>query len=82
MSALNLVEPSRESDIPYAEIGGTKMNGSCDTCAYYFYDEEYDDYICDMDIDEDDYARLMERDFKGCPYYTNGDEYKVVRHQM
>ena len=58
------------------------MNGSCDTCAYYFYDEEYDDYICDMDIDEDDYARLVERDFKGCPYYTNGDEHKVVRHQM
>ena len=76
------MEPSRESDIPYAEIGGTEMNGSCDTCAYYFYDEEYDDYICDMDIDEDDYARLMERNFKGCPYYTNGDEYKVVRHQM
>jgi hypothetical protein len=55
---------------------------SCDTCAYYFYDEEYEDYICDMDMDEDDYSRLMERDFKGCPYYTNGDEYRVVRHQM
>jgi hypothetical protein len=63
-------------------FGGRFMKGSCDTCAYYYFDEEYDDYICDMDIDEDDYARLMERDFKECPYYTNGDEYKVVRHQM
>lgn len=62
---------------------GIHMNGgSCESCAYYYFDEEYDDYICDMDIDEDDYARLMERDFKGCPYYTNGDEYRVVRHQM
>ena len=45
---------------------------SCDTCAYYFYDEEY----------EDDYSRLVSKGFKECPYYTNGDEYRVVRHQM
>lgn len=55
---------------------------SCDTCAYYYYDDEYEDYICDMDMDEDDYSRLMESNFKGCPYYRNGDEYRVVRHQM
>ena len=57
-------------------------NVSCETCAYYFFDEEYDGYICDINIDEDDYSRLMEGHFKECPYYTNGDEYKVVRHQM
>ncbi|MBO4863792.1 MAG: hypothetical protein J5517_05475 [Eubacterium sp.] len=55
---------------------------SCETCAYYYFDEEYDGYICDINIDEDDYSRLMEGHFKECPYYTNGDEYKVVRHQM
>jgi len=54
----------------------------CDTCALYFYDEEYEDWICDAEMDEDDYGRLMQREFKGCPYYKDGDEYKVVRHQM
>ena len=25
----------------------------CDTCWYYDYDEEYDEYDCMMDLDED-----------------------------
>ena len=31
---------------------------------------------------KDDYGRLMSNGFKGCPYYRDGDEYKVVRHQI
>ena len=28
------------------------MNGcECDTCCYYDYDEEYDEYFCMMDLD-------------------------------
>ncbi len=54
----------------------------CESCAYFYYDAEYEEYVCDMDMDEDDYSRLMEQDFKECPYYREGDEYKVVRHQM
>ena len=56
--------------------------GTGDTCAYYMYDEGFDEYVCDMDMDEDDYVRLVESKFKGCPYYKDGDEYKVVKHQM
>ena len=26
----------------------------CDDCAYYAYDEEYDEYYCTADMDEDD----------------------------
>ena len=26
----------------------------CETCVWYVYDEDYDDYICDMDLDEDE----------------------------
>lgn len=55
---------------------------SCDTCQYYTYDEDMEEYVCDMDMDEDDYSRLVGGNFKGCPYYKDGDEYKVVRHQM
>jgi len=64
------------------EVKRMPGNISCDTCAYYYYDEDYDGYICDMDIDEDDFVKLMQGNYKDCPYYTNGDEYRVVRHQM
>ncbi len=56
--------------------------GSCEYCAYYTYDEEYEEYVCDVNMDEDDYGQLMSRGFKGCPYFRDGDEYKVVRHQI
>ncbi|MGI6021402.1 MAG: DUF6472 family protein [Lachnospiraceae bacterium] len=55
----------------------------CDYCAYLMYDEEYCEYYCDADIDEDDYARMMNNRHSGaCPYFRNGDEYRVVRHQI
>ncbi len=58
------------------------MDNMCQQCAYLVYDEEEDEYICDAQMDEDDYSRLTQSGFKSCPYYRNGDEYRVVRHQM
>ena len=58
------------------------MDGLCSQCASLIYDEEYDEYVCDAMMDEDDYYRLSGTEYKGCPYYRNGDEYKVVRHQI
>lgn len=58
---------------------------NCDECAFYGYDEEDESYYCSVDMDEDDYARLMiggQLGHASCPYYRNGDEYAVVRHQM
>jgi hypothetical protein len=46
------------------------------------YDDETEEYICDINMDEDDYSRLVSNHFKECPYFKDGDEYKVVRHQM
>ncbi len=55
----------------------------CDDCAYYYYDEDYEEYVCGADMDEDDYARMMLGGTAGdCPCFRNGDEYEVVRHQM
>ena len=56
--------------------------GNCDTCAYYCYDDEIEEYVCDVNMDEDDYGRLVSTSFRQCPYYKDSDEYKVVRHQM
>ncbi len=54
----------------------------CETCAFYVYDEEFEDYYCDIDMDEDDAARLAASPVGECPYYRNGDEYETVRHQI
>ena len=48
----------------------------------YAYDEDYEEYLCAADMDEDDYARLMNNPRSTCPFYQNGDEYRVVRKQM
>jgi hypothetical protein len=46
------------------------------------YDEDLDSYTCGVDMDEDDCARLAEgRHDRGCPYFSAGDEYQVVKHQ-
>lgn len=55
---------------------------NCDTCAFNVYDDDEDNYICDVDMDEDDYARFLTSKYYACPFYRNGDEYAVVRHQM
>ena len=55
---------------------------NCDYCNNMVYDEEMEEYVCDVDMDEDDAARLMQGHYKECPYYQNDDEYAVVRHQM
>ena len=61
--------------------GKSKMS-MCEECTYYTYDEDLEEYVCDVDMDEDDYGTLMQKGFKDCPYYQNGDEYLVVRHQI
>ena len=58
------------------------MAVDCNSCSFYVYDEDYEEYDCQVNMDEDDYGRLMQTSFKECPYYKDGDEYKVVRHQM
>lgn len=53
----------------------------CETCAYYCYDDELECWICVMNPDEDEYARLIQGYYKRCPYYRDGDEYKISRKQ-
>lgn len=54
----------------------------CETCANYCYDEEYEEYLCDVNMDEDEYVRIMTNRREVCPFYRNGEEYRVVRKQM
>ena len=43
---------------------------SCDSCVYNVYDEDDEEYYCEVDMDEDDAARLMQGHYKECPYYS------------
>ena len=58
------------------------MSDNCDYCANYCYDDEEECYICDIALDEDDMVRFLKGDTRNCPYYRDGDEYKVVRRQI
>lgn len=55
---------------------------NCESCNNYVYDEEFDEYYCQMNLDEDEYGRIMQYSNYKCPYFTFADEYKVVRKQI
>jgi len=61
---------------------GRRFPMRCDDCRYYVYDEEYQEYYCDVDMDEDDLARLEQSGGRECPFWCSDDEYAVVKHQM
>lgn len=58
------------------------MADLCDSCMNYEYDEDYECYTCIMELDEDEMSRFLSGNYRECPYYRNGDEYTIVRHQM
>ena len=58
------------------------MKSVCDSCMYYEYDEDYECYVCQMDLDEDEMYRFLTNTNESGPDYKYGDEYSVVRHQM
>lgn len=57
-------------------------NSNCDTCVNYVYDEDYECYVCLVNLDEDEMYQFLSGNKWECPYYQLDDEYGVVRHQM
>ncbi len=55
---------------------------SCEYCSNLVYDEDCEGYVCDVEMDEDDYGRFISSGRKICPYFQFDNEYKIVRHQM
>ena len=55
---------------------------SCDTCIYCVYDEEYDEDVCQINMDEDELGRFLTDEQYSCPYYRLGDDYTIVRKQL
>lgn len=59
-----------------------KNQNTCDNCIFYKFDEEYDSYVCENYLDEDEMGRLMGSSSGNCPYFQFDNEYKIVRKQM
>lgn len=59
-----------------------KTPSNCDTCLYYVYDEDYECYCCEVNLDEDEMAHFLSENRFDCPYYHLDNEYAVVRKQM
>ena len=57
------------------------MASNCESCEYFDYDEEIGDYVCTIDLDEDEYAGFISGHTRACPYFRAGDEYTIVRKQ-
>ena len=49
---------------------------------HFTYDDEYDAYVCEMDLDQDEMESFLRGQTYACVMFEAGDEYKIVRHQM
>ncbi len=53
----------------------------CEHCLYFDYDEELEEDVCRMNLDEDEYASMLQGKKNRCPYFRFYDEYKSVQKQ-
>ena len=51
----------------------------CDMCENYRYDEDLEEYFCDIELDEDEYLKFLTSSNDACPYFRADDEYRIVR---
>ena len=51
---------------------------NCEHCANYVYDEEYDCYVCQINLDEDEVVKFMQGTFDSCHYFKFYDEYLKI----
>ena len=47
-----------------------KIATNCEECANYIYDDEYECYCCDINLDEDEMMKFISGTFYNCPYYN------------
>ena len=59
-----------------------KIISNCESCVFYDYDEDWDSYVCTMNLDEDEMVRFLSGHNNSCPYYRYYDEYKSVQKQI
>lgn len=58
-----------------------KNSTNCETCSFYVYDDEYECYYCQMNLDEDEMYKFLAGSNYNCAYYRLDNEYKIVQKQ-
>ena len=53
----------------------------CENCINFYYDYDYEEYMCAVSMDEDEIYRLNNDKKAICPYFRRGDEYTIVKKQ-
>ncbi|MDF2539362.1 MAG: hypothetical protein K0S76_2383 [Herbinix sp.] len=56
-------------------------NANCDYCLNFVYNDDYDYYECEINLDEDEMVKFLRNSFDNCPHFQFNDEYKIVRKQ-
>ncbi len=54
---------------------------NCEFCSHYAYDDKYDCYYCQINLDEDEMERFIRQSVESCHYFQLYDEYKIVKKQ-
>lgn len=59
-----------------------KGKTNCECCSNYTFDEDYNCYICEVNLDEDEMSKFLRNSIYDCHYFQLNDEYKTVRKQI
>lgn len=54
---------------------------NCDECAFYVYNDDFECYQCEINMDEDEMYRFMSAPDYACPYFRAEDDYFLARKQ-
>lgn len=54
---------------------------NCDECAFYVYNDDFECYQCEINMDEDEIYRFMSASDYACPYFRAEDDYFLARKQ-
>lgn len=59
-----------------------KKATNCEQCSNYVFDEDFDYYVCEVNLDEDEMQRFLTKTTYACPYYQSDNEYEIVNKQV
>ena len=59
-----------------------KQEAKGENCLYFDYDDDLGMEVCMMNLDEDEYASMLQGKKNRCPYFRFYDEYKSVQKQI
>lgn len=59
-----------------------RKKSSCECCVHYMFDDYYEYYICEVNLDEDEMSRFMRNAVDSCPYFRSDNEYQIVKKQI